>query len=427
MSNNPFIDGSPVPPEQFFNRHDPISRIVSRIVNHGQSSAVIGEAHIGKTSLLTYLHAPEKRKELFGARAETLVFSFLDSYGLFDVPDVASFWERALLPLQNMLEAADVLQQLGRCQASGYTFPSVEAFLQKLRQAGYRLVLLVDEFDALLYHPKLNNATFFGGLRSLASLSQGALVVVIASRLSVARLNQDTQTFNPTGSPFFNYFAEITLSTFSDDDCQRILAQASERFSRDDCRYIRRLAGAHPYLLQATASAMWDAYDGGVADESARYRYVFERLYKEYDRHFADTWRVWSPAFRQAFTSVALVNAKAVLGERSFDINTILEGLSGLGPELRDLTHLGLVEKTDGQPGGWRIAHEIMLAWLTDELMRSVREEVDFEDWLRKSEMQGRWTVGQREQLKETAISLRNYSAELFKYFVMGAGGNVGG
>ena len=98
-----------------------------------------------------------------------------------------------------------------------------------------------------------------------------------------------------------------------------------------------------------------------------------------------------------------------------------------MGPELRDLSHLGLVEATDGQPGGWRIAHEIMLAWLTDELMRSVREEVDFEDWLRKSEMQGRWTVGQREQLKETAISLRNYSAELLKYFVMGAGGSMGG
>lgn len=52
---NPFYYGNPIPSEQFFNRRSQLRRITSRIVNQGQSTAIVGEPRSGKTSLLLYL------------------------------------------------------------------------------------------------------------------------------------------------------------------------------------------------------------------------------------------------------------------------------------------------------------------------------------------------------------------------------------
>ncbi len=51
MQINPFIYGKPVSKEHFMGRKDVLQTLISRILT-GQSSAIIGEPHIGKTSLL---------------------------------------------------------------------------------------------------------------------------------------------------------------------------------------------------------------------------------------------------------------------------------------------------------------------------------------------------------------------------------------
>jgi transcription termination factor Rho len=62
--SNPFFYGNPVPPDQFINLRRELCRITGRIVNQGQSTAVVGEPRSGKTSLLEYLAAPETRDDL---------------------------------------------------------------------------------------------------------------------------------------------------------------------------------------------------------------------------------------------------------------------------------------------------------------------------------------------------------------------------
>ncbi len=76
MQINPFYYGNPAPPEHFLGRQEELRRIVSRMLGC-QSTAIIGEPHSGKTSLLLYLVAPENRKALYGEQNEKQFLSLV--------------------------------------------------------------------------------------------------------------------------------------------------------------------------------------------------------------------------------------------------------------------------------------------------------------------------------------------------------------
>ena len=80
--SNPFFHGNPVAADQFLDRRRELRRIVGRILNQGQSTAIVGEPRTGKTSILEYLVAPETQAELYGVDAERLLFAYLDAQTL---------------------------------------------------------------------------------------------------------------------------------------------------------------------------------------------------------------------------------------------------------------------------------------------------------------------------------------------------------
>lgn len=252
MISNPFFYGNPVPPDQFIGRRRELRRITNRIVNQGQSTAVVGEPRSGKTSLLDYLAAPETRK-LYSASGKRLVFSYLDAEMLGGQFRQAQFWEVALRPLHERAITPNpdspLAQAYQMCQENDFGCFVLERLFAQMELTVWRLVLMLDEFDVLLHHPILNSAEFFGSLRSLASRSRGALALVIASRRPLTSLNEDTQQFSRTGSPYFNFLNEITLGPWPDKDVAELLRRAGDRFRRDDRRFIAEVSGGHPYLL----------------------------------------------------------------------------------------------------------------------------------------------------------------------------------
>ena len=266
--HNPFFYGNPVPPDQFIGRRRALRRVVNRIINHGQSTAIIGEPRSGKTSLLDYVKALETRAELYGRHGERLLFSYVDGQALGSTFTQFQFWEYTLQPLEERI--TDPLSPLAKayrtCRKNDFGAFVLERLLAQMREAELRLVLLLDEFDALLYHEVLNSTEFFGGLRSLASRGRGALALVIASRSPLTALNKKTQELSRTGSPYFNFLDEITLGPWSNKAVTDLLNRAGDRFTADDRRYLAKVAGGHPYLLQAAASELWGAYAEGVDD-----------------------------------------------------------------------------------------------------------------------------------------------------------------
>jgi len=407
---NPFFYGDPVPPNQFIDRQKELQRITGRIVNRGQSAAVVGEPRSGKTSLLLYLAAPEKRTKLYGTDGESLVFSYLDAQTWDEQFSQAQFWEHALHPFHERAIAPNPDSSLAEAyqvsQENGFGCAVLERLFVQTKLAGWRFVLMLDEFDVLLYHPILNSNEFFGSLRSLASRSREALALVLASRHSLTTLEATAQEFSRAGSPYFNFLREITLGPLPAKDITRWLHRAESRFTRDDHQFIGRVAGGHPYLVQVAASALWEAYEDGEDDPNTRRQQAGQSLYAEAGRTLHDTWRIWSPATRQALTIVALAHIPKLLGQRELHVKRLVRDMRDLGPELEALKGKGLVTKDATIPSGWKVRPGVFLWWLADELVRSVRREIPLEEWLQEQVWEGLLTRGEKEQLGKVGCAL---------------------
>jgi len=386
--SNPFLYGNPVPPDQFLDRRRELRRITSRIVNRGQSTAIVGEPRSGKTSLLDYLAAPEMRMELYGESGERLLFSCLDAQTLGGEFSQAQFWEYALHPLHKRVIVpspdSPLAQAYQICRESDFGTFVLERLFAQMGPTGWRLVLMLDEFDLLLYHPILNCAEFFGSLRSLASRSRGALALVVASRRSLASLNEDTQQFNRTGSPYFNFLTEIILGTLPNEYVTELLRRAGDRFTAEDRHFIAEVAGGHPYLVQVAASALWEAYEEGEGDADQRRQYVRQSLCAEAAQMLGDAWRLWSSETRRALTAVALAHISTLeereklLEKHQFDVRRFVREVDDFDLELRSLEKQGFVAQDEAIPGGWRVRPQVFLWWLADELVRMARSEATF-------------------------------------------------
>ena len=427
--SDPFFCGNPVPPDQFLDRRRELRRVAGRIVNQGQSTAIVGEPRSGKTSLLLYLAAPETRDGLYEPDGQRLVFSSIDNQVLGGDCNQARFWELALHPLYESVIAPDLNSLLAQayqtCQRNAFGTFTLERLFAQMNVEGRRLVLLLDEFDVLLHHAVLSCAEFFGGLRSLASRCR-ALALVIASRRPLTDLNKDTQQFSRTGSPYFNFLDEITLGPLPNKAIVELLDRAEGRFTADDRCFIERVTGGHPYLLQAAAAELWDIYAEGKGGSDRRWQQVGQNLYDKAALILENTWRLWSPAMRKAFTIVALADVAKMLEQRQFYTAPLVRDKRDVEPELRLLGKQGFVTEDQTAPTGWRVRPQAFLWWLADELVRTVRDETSFEEWLQKQDLGFLLTRGEKEQLGKAVHAVTGLLKDGAATLIQAAAGGVG-
>ncbi len=433
MHVTPFIVGNPVPPEHFINRRREVRQAVSRLLNGGQSSAFTGEPRIGKTSLLDYLKAPETRRELYGEAGERLVFRYFDAQSWPDGFSRIAFWKRALEPLVEAIRrqapTSPLLELHRECSKEEYGSYVLERLFANLQESGWHLVLLLDEFDAVLQHPQLNSTEFYGGLRTLASRYGQALTIVLASRRPLSDLNAETQHYARTGSPFFNFVQEFPLKPFSQKHRKEILKRAGRRFKPRERDHIFRLAGGHPYLLQVAAAALWDAYEDGLAPD-ARLRYVSEELRRVAADTLQDTWRNWTPAMRKAFAIIALDEAPSLLNEREFDLGPLLKALQSHPRELRQLKEKGFIVESQRPDwrmrSGYEVAAKVMLLWLAEELISELWHEEDLRQLLEREEWIGQFKRGERDAFVRAVQGLGRFARKGVQSFVKAAAEGLG-
>jgi hypothetical protein len=403
---NPFFYGNPVPPEQFLGRRREIRRITGRIVNQGQSTAIVGEPRTGKTSLLEYLAAPQMSVKLYGQQGKQFLFSYLDAQTLGGQFSQAEFWEYVLRPLQSKIadldEDAPLTQAYRVCQENDFGTFVLELLFEEVRDQDLRLIVMLDEFNEILHHPVLNCAEFFGSLRSLATRARSALALIVATPRSLSELSQEIDQFSVRGSPYFNFLSEVPMGPLSLRDISELLRRA-DRFSTKDRRFVSEVAGGHPYLVQATAAALWDVYEDKVRDPVERWRMAGESLYDEAEMTIGNTWRQWPSAMRQAITAVALAHIPTLLSQREFLVDRFIRDIRDFAPELRELKRRGFTKEDDAIPGGWRVRPGVFLWWLADELTRTVRSQAVFEDWLRAEVLEGPLTRKEKQQLGQVA------------------------
>jgi hypothetical protein len=396
-----FVCGGPVHPDQFLDRKPELRTIFNRM-RCSDYTAVVGEPHIGKSSLLLKLNDKATQRVYLGEETQYLTL-YLDLQPVESNYTPSAFWEEVLDLLQEHPGHRTTKQQLERVAQDNYSRRSLVRLFKHLHQQGRRLVLLLDEFDCLLAHHNFQDPAFFGLLRSLSTTY--GLVLVVASRLSVARMDEQGHKLLKAGSPFFNNMTNVQLRPFDQQAVDMLLDH--ELFSFDDRRFIQRVAGRHPYLLQAMAATLAETAGDQRQSRAA------ERFYERVSFHFDDLWRSLDDRTRTTAVILSLVELGGRALGKDFSCGDI-EKADAFGPELQKLSSQGLAEQV-GE--GWQFDREHLLLWrgrkwtvgaqafswwVRDVVIAETRQVPTYDEWLNSKRYRFLLTQEQWDQLVNT-------------------------
>jgi Novel STAND NTPase 2 len=396
MRGHPFTYGNPISdPRRFFGRAREVEQIFGRLRNEEfESSSVVGERRIGKTSLLNHLADPGVRAA-HGLETERYTFVYVDLQMVDDVMGPEQLWRRLLALMRRRCTDHQITELLAALERSGRldTFDLDELF-QEVDDKGQHVVFLLDEFERVTENANFG-PDFYYGLRSLIIRHKVALVT--SSRLELIELCHSEAV---KSSPFFNIFANINLRMFSDADWQfmvsRSLSGTAVRFSELEKSQVLELAGLHPYFLQAACCILYDSYQMGF-DEAARKDFVTENFRAEAIPHFVDYWDNSGDYEKIVLTAAALLE-RTVNPMQGFSIGELRGVFSRGEPCVERLAKRGLLMPCAGR---YRLFSSVLGPWILLQIAAELSEEQSYHEWLAQNSGSVERFTGKQGALRE--------------------------
>lgn len=306
MTSNPFTFGNPIrDPERFYGRVEDVRQIVNRLRSSAhESTSVVGERRIGKTSLLKYLENTEVAAGL-GLSPDEYCMVYIDFQGLTDITP-ERFWQRVLRKMERSICMPDLAPEIQQVREQGnFDLFDLEDMFEAIADAGLTTVLLLDEFEYVTQNPNFGS-DFFGGLRALA-IHQN-LPLVTATRRELIDLCHSEEL---KGSPFFNIFANIVLRPFSKGEVNEMLdgylAETDLIFSETDKKLILALGGGYPFFVQMAGNYLVEAKQNGL-DGDELIKAVAANFDAQSDSHFTYMWSHSSESEKIALISTLSLN-----------------------------------------------------------------------------------------------------------------------
>lgn len=272
QANNPFVYHVPVAPANFFGREHILSRIFSQLRSPSRANvAIYGPLGIGKTSLLNYVSDLDVAVRE-GLAPETFLLCRIDCQSLGDfTPD--RFWRRLLRSASRQIDGELKASVDGVIDKEAIGFEDIQDVLDDLEWEDRVLVALLDEFEWVVRtnSERTEQITrhFLGMLSSLGRRTPRVFSMVIATERPLAKLGDDLDVWR--GSPFPTVFISQELPPFSREEAdgliERALAGTDVTFTETERTLIYEQSQGHPSLLQAAASALFDAKQHGTPEE----------------------------------------------------------------------------------------------------------------------------------------------------------------
>src|SRR3990170_341807 len=288
MSINPFTFGNPIrDPSRFFGRSQEIRQVVSRLLSSAhESTSIVGERRMGKTSLLDHLAHPDVAPSL-GLTPDRYCLVYLDFQGLTDIT-TGRFWQRAISKMARSSCEPDLVAELKQAAGqSEFDLFDLEDLFDLVTGRGVHVVLLLDEFEYVTQNPNLG-ADFFGGLRALA-IHHG-LSLVPATRRELVDLCHSDEI---KGSPFFNIFANVVLRPFAGDETAELIrghvASTDLSITPQEEAFLARLSGGYPFFIQMAGYYWVEGKLRGLA-EAALEAFAAREFDQQSDSHFTYLW-----------------------------------------------------------------------------------------------------------------------------------------
>jgi len=390
MPENPFVFGNPIDVSDpivgrlFCGRDSYIEQIVGRLKTM-QSTSVVGERRIGKTSLLCYLSDPSEMAKR-GLTPDQHVFLYFSFEGTQNITPTR-FWENMLEVLSEQIEDEEITAEIETIQQQKEINAfDVQRLFRRIKRKKIRIVFLFDEFDYVTQTVNLD-VDFFSSLRNLVSRpTQFSLVLVTSSWRKLSEISHS----GVAGSPFFNIFATVSLKPFNESDaCQLIhvaLSENSVSFDEKEVEFLIEMTGCYPFFFQMGCSYLYDAYtiEGLTGDDKReeRLKTVKEKCIEQAEPHFEYYWSKSPEPERILLTTIAVLGHAEPM-ERRFDMGNLKRCYQESESIISGLEERGLVLEKDGQ---YRIFSPMFKDWIIGEIINRKPPAQDYEEWLQNNE-----------------------------------------
>lgn len=236
---NPFTPGPAVHPDKFVGRKAELQAMLSRLETMG-SIALVGEARIGKSSLLRYLEArlPGLLRDVGDYRMVYLSLNGVERKADFCRMVIRQLWPH----IPPGIEPEHTLRAMERQTAP--TMHDLETCLQWTSRSGLRIVLLLDEFKSLLDKVDEFDETFRGRLRSFYDDPYLKVTFVFATR----QLMTEIENLN---AYFVNGVTTQHLDRMSTNEAEELLRLPHDHpFTAEEVRIGLDVGDDHPLRLQ---------------------------------------------------------------------------------------------------------------------------------------------------------------------------------
>ena len=377
---NPFTYGNPITdPMRFYGRQREVEQVFSRLRNPAfESSSIVGERRVGKTSLLRVMAHPDVVRAQ-GLDPDRYIFVYNDLLMVGESTTPLQLWLRLLRTIRRQIQDPDPEMNdiIADMRSSGMVDNYLLAdFFDLLSDMGIHVVLLLDEFETITYNANFG-PDFFGGLRSLAIHHDLALIT--SSRLELIDLCHSDEVRT---SPFFNIFANVNLRGLTPDEVESLLNGSLEGtgidFTEQERRAVVEVGGYHPFFTQVAAHFLWDAYNDGLS-ESERIPYMRRHFEIESEPHFADYWQHSTDSERILLTALSLTGVIARRGE-SCEV-AVGQALDRLESVLNRLEKRALVLEVEEKP---TLFSPLFEEWVLKEVFDPLgTPDAEFEEWRR--------------------------------------------
>ncbi len=397
-SKPPYISDRAVYGDDFLGRDMEIRIITSRLYNR-ESTLILGPAKSGKSSALQHIQKIHSRDT---ANANQSI-CWLDSDAFPAETGFKSFWKEILSAYLQDCRESGIREVLRRTVKSEFTRSSIMRLFRTMSHNNHHLTLLIDRFDRVVNYKLIN----VGGnplplLRSVCA-NIGSLCLAATSRISIGELNK-LHPPTPGSSPYFNHMLTVKLRPFHEEEILELFRRSGDDLTDEDKRFIRRLAGRQPYLLQALASRVCQANGAG----KQRQGWAASEFYPVASRYFQVLWdEELDDRSRALMLTWGLLEN---IAERSGGISlSDYVYKNDLSIELGKLDLLGLIEQLDDDECNddlraiwrdrkrrcWGVSARILARWARDVSDASNVAYNTYKEWIARERYTGIVSCGE--------------------------------
>ncbi len=401
MTQNPFTFGNPIrEPGRFIGRQEELRQVVNRLLSSAhESTSIVGERRIGKTSLLMHM-ADKSAASSLGLVPDRFCLIYIDFQGLIDITP-QRFWGRVITRMGRTITDPNLHAQIEALQKDNtYELFDLEDLCEAITEAGLCVVLLLDEFEYVTQNPNFG-ADFFGGLRALAIHHN--LPLVTATRRELIDLCHSEEI---KGSPFFNIFANIVLRLFKQAEVNELLRcytrESGLTFGEKEYELAWCLGGGHPLFTQVGGYYLFDGLQQGLPPEKLE-KWVTAQFEQQAAPHFSYLWGRCTESEKITLISTIML-CRSKPGKKDIPF---MERLVKLYPRAAmDAEHLikrGLLREQNGDSGCYALLSSSLEGWILREMAAGPDEEasqVSVTEWLQT----GRMTLDESEKGMMTKV-----------------------